>query len=390
MKTLSLLKATFSQDMNLFRYKSKATDSKTNKMILPVILFSLVGFSMGSYAYMMAEALAPANLAHIVLSIFMFIVTLIALIEGIPKSQGILFDAKDNELLFSLPISKKKIIFARILKLIVFEYLFNLMFLLPAFVVYSITVHPGVQFYFLALLMTILIPIIPTIISCFIGYAIRMVTTNSKSKKIIQTVITLAFGIGIMVLSMNIQNMMSSFAESAEGINNTITSIYYPIQLYTSLLIDFDIVNFLIVLGINVIPLVLFILIGSKFYFRLISKSKNNTVRNKMITEDKISVKRSKIKALLRKELKRYLSSPVYMVNTSFGLVLGVIGAVLIAIKGKDIVDAVLSVYEIQTDFSLPVIFYIFVVFCRNDDINIFFKYINGGKINKYYEESSY
>ena len=60
MKTLSLIKAVFSEDMNLFKVSYK-NNSKITKIILPIMLFLLVSFSIGSYAFMMAESLYKFN-----------------------------------------------------------------------------------------------------------------------------------------------------------------------------------------------------------------------------------------------------------------------------------------------------------------------------------------
>ena len=152
MKTIAQLKAVLTEDMNLFKYTSGKNASKINKAILPIVLFLIVMFSIGYYAYLIAEPLHQVNLTYIMLSMFIFIISIITLIEGIYKSQGILFDSKDNDLLFSLPISKKKILFVRIFKLMLFQYLYNLMFLLPAIGVYIYFEHPGINFYLISFL----------------------------------------------------------------------------------------------------------------------------------------------------------------------------------------------------------------------------------------------
>ena len=136
MKTLSLLKAALSQDMNMFRYSAKRNSSKLKKILFPIFLFIMVGMAIGSYAYMIGEKLAPVNLTYIMLSMFVMVVTILTFIEGIYKSQGILFEAKDNDLLFSLPIKKSQILFVRVMKLLLFQYLYNLMFLLPSFAIF--------------------------------------------------------------------------------------------------------------------------------------------------------------------------------------------------------------------------------------------------------------
>ena len=50
MKTISLLKAVLTEDMNLFKYTSGKNASKIKKAILPIILFLIVMYSIGYYA----------------------------------------------------------------------------------------------------------------------------------------------------------------------------------------------------------------------------------------------------------------------------------------------------------------------------------------------------
>ena len=65
MKTISLLKAVLSQDMNMFKYTTKKNSSKLKKTLFPIFLFLLVCVSFSYYAYMIAKELAPLNLTYI-------------------------------------------------------------------------------------------------------------------------------------------------------------------------------------------------------------------------------------------------------------------------------------------------------------------------------------
>ena len=207
MKFFSLIKAAFSQDMNLFSYSTGKNASKTKKIIMPIILFLLVCFSFGNIAYEIGSMLKPLKLTEVMLAMFLMGCIVISFTEGIYKSQGILFDAKDNNLLFSLPITKRDILTLRITKLLVFEYLFNLMFILPAFVSYIILMHPGIRFYIISILATILLPLLPTVISCFIGYFIKLISSKFKKSKLVQTIFTTLIFCVIFILSMNSANM---------------------------------------------------------------------------------------------------------------------------------------------------------------------------------------
>lgn len=145
-KLIRLLKAAMSQDMDMFKYKTKASDSKAKQIIFPIILSLIVMFAVGVYAVMFASEFSKVNLTYIMLTLFIILTTILTLVEGIYKSQGILFDAKDNDLLFALPIEKSKILFVRIFKLLSFQFLYNALFMIPAYIVYIYYEHPGISF----------------------------------------------------------------------------------------------------------------------------------------------------------------------------------------------------------------------------------------------------
>lgn len=354
MKLLSLLKAVLSEDMNLFKYQTKSKG--IFKILFPIFLFILVSFSLGTSIYYFSEELAKYHLTYLTLSLMLIGSSFMALFEGILKSQTMLFDCKDNDILFSLPIKRSTILFIRIIKLLLFEYLFNLMLLLPTFVVYIILENPDISFYLLSFLIFILIPIIPTIISCFIGYIIKLISSKMKSKNIIQTIFTSILLLGILFISLNSDSIMENIVKNATSINDIINHIYYPVGLCISLILKFNIIDLIILLIINIIPFIIFIIIGEKFYFKIISNSKNNNRINKN-NRFKIRV-RKPIISLINKELKRYFKSPVLMFNTSFGLILIVVFTLILCIKGKLALINMLSSYGISKDISINMLFY--------------------------------
>ena len=229
-KILSLLKASLSQDMNMFQYNTVKNSNKLKKVLFPIFIFGIVSVSIGAYAYMLAEPLHKVNLTYVMLSMFLTLVTILTFMSGIYKSQGILFDAKDSDLLFSLPIKRSSILFLRIFKLIIFQYIYNLMFLLPAFVVYIIFEKPGPVFYLVSILMTVLIPLIPTVISSLIGYLVKIISSKFKAKKIIQTILSIIVFLIVYIISLRINDFVANIATQATSINDMLTKIYYPIR----------------------------------------------------------------------------------------------------------------------------------------------------------------
>ena len=362
MKIISLLKAVLSQDMNFFKYKAKSNSSKLRKLLLPILLFLIVSFILGTIIYSFMEQLSKYHLSNIALCLVLALITIITFVEGIFKSQSILFDCKDNELLFSLPIKKRTILFIRIIKLLIFEYVFNLMFLLPTYIIYAYFEHPGISFYLLSILMMILIPIIPTIIACFIGYIIKLITSKIKFKNIVQVIFTTFIILLYLYVNFNMDKFMDGIVKNATSINDIIKKLYYPVGTYISLIDKFDIAKFIGLILINFIPFLIFILIGQLFYFKIISDSRN--FRKVKRIKGNIEIKQSKpIISLVKKELKRYSNSAVFMFNTSFGLIIGLIITLVLCLKGKSMIIGLFSSFGISGNVGVNILFFGIILF---------------------------
>lgn len=367
---MSLLKAVMSQDMNLFKIRTKTNSSGLKKLLFPIMMAGIFMFAIGTYLYIFAVELSKVNLTYIMLTFALILPTIFTAIEGIYKSQGMLFETKDNDLLFSLPIKKSKILFVRLFKLWAFQYMYNLLFVIPAFAIYIFFEHPGISFYAISIIMSFLLPIIPTIVACFIGFIIKNIAVRFKSKKITQTILTTIVFVWIFYISFNMNNIIGNLIENASSINDLLIKIYYPIGAYISLIQKFEIVEFLKLIMINAIPLILFIIIATKYYFKIISKSSEKGIVNKQkINNKNRDIKeKSKLSALISKELKRYFSSTVYMLNTLFGIVLMLVITIAICVNLNGTITMITEGEDIGIDTNqiiemLPKIFYGLVIF---------------------------
>lgn len=372
-KLLSLLKATMSQDMSLFRIKAR-NESRARKIVLPIVLALLVMFSVGSYVAILAEELAPSHLTYIVLTIFIMVTSLLTIIEGVYKSQGILFEARDNELLFSLPITQSKIFFIRIFKLITFQFLYNSLFMLPAIIVYAMYEKTNVSFYLISTVMLVLLPIIPTILGCIFGYIIKGLSAKFKARNIMQVLFTSLILLGIFYVSFNMQGMVANIVQNANSIQEIITKIYYPAGLYINLIQNFNILDLVTLLAINIVPAFVFVYVASIFYFKINSKLGEKGNGNKKVgvakTTEKTYRVRTQLSGLIHKEMKRFFSSPVFMVNAGFGMVLMIAVTFALSINFDGMINSMMQGMETEIPIPIgeiknmmPKVFYGFVIF---------------------------
>ena len=320
-KLYSLIRACMTSDMNIFKVNQKhATGFK--KIFIPVFLSLAFMFAIWSNAHLIFEKVAPMHLQYIVLSLFVFITSIMTLIEGVYKSGPLLFNCKDDQLLLSLPIKRSTIVFVRVFKR--WAESIEWTFFLTSFV------------------MIILLPIIPIVISCIIGVIISSLASRFKFKNFIQIVSTMLVLLLVLLISYYMDNFYEYVAKHATSINDMISKIYYPAGVYANLVTNFNIKDLLVFIAINIGLFALLIFVLSKVYFKINSRLKSIATTKKVKISSIVIKSKSASMSLIKKELNMFFKIPVFIINAGFGLVLFLIMSIYTSIK----YDNVLSIYK--------------------------------------------
>ena len=219
--------------------------------------------------------------------------------------------------------------------------MFNTLLLLPAMFVYATRVKVEIAFYVTSLFVLLLIPIIPIIISCILGGITAYASSRSKHKNIIEIIISIIIVIAVLLFSVRPQMALNEVATKANSINSVMTKVYYPIKVYEKLILNFNITDLLAFALVHIIALGLLVVSFGKIYFKINSKIK--VVRtNKTIGKCRVK-KRSQNEALIKKEIAKFFSIPVFVINAAFGLVLFLLASIMITIKYDSIVESLKS-----------------------------------------------
>ena len=363
-KFFSLIKASMTEGMNLFKVSTKNKNTFT-KILLPIILTIVLMGAMYSYSELIMNELQSVNMEFVLLTLFIILTSIMTLIEGIYKSGNLLFNCKDDNLLLSLPIKRSTILFIRVFKFYVFELLYNSIFLLPAMIVYARYIKPGIMYYIVSFIGLLLFPIIPILVSCLVGTFITFVASKFKGKNLVQTLITVIFLLGIMYFSYNSENLVTNIAKNAASINDFITKLYYPAGAYIELVTKFNLLKLLEFIFVNLVVFIVSIILIGRVYFNINSSVKSIKTKK---SSKKYKIKTSTpIKALIKKEFSRFINSTVFVTNAGFGLVLFVLGSILITVKFDSIADMLIK-NELIIDLEyikscMPVILFGFICF---------------------------
>lgn len=363
-KLYSLIKACMSNDMSLFKIKTNKNNKRSR--LFPIFIALFLMFMIWGSANTMFEKLYPMHLSHILLSLFVFSICIMTFFEGIYKSGPLIFNCKDDQLLLSLPIKRSTIFFVRVFKFYIFELLFNSLFLLPIMISYirwsdSITW----TYYLTSIIMLLLLPIIPIVLSCIIGVITSSISSKFKFKNLVQIVLSMIFLIGIMLASYNMDSIFNYIVKHSSSINDLIIKIYYPAGIYTKLVVDFNILDLLIFILVNIVIFVLSIIILGKFYFKINSRLKNISTSKKKIKVDNLTIKsKSQLRSLISKEINTFINTPVLIINAGFALVIYILISIVIAIKFNSFIPILTNEFGLDKNIimnNLSIVIFILI-----------------------------
>lgn len=368
-KLYSLIRACMTSDMSLFRFKT----NKNNKLsiLLPLFISGYLMYMIWNLSNSLFEKLSPLNLSYLLLSLFVLSISIMTFIEGIYKSGPLVFNCKDDQLLLSLPIKRSTVLFVRIFKFYLFELLFNSLFLLPIMVSYiSWDSNLSWTYFLTSFIMLLLLPIIPIVLSCILGFITSSLSSKFKYKNAAQIIISMGVLVGVLALSFNMDGILEYIIKNSSNINELVTKIYYPAGIYAKLVNDFNIVDLLIFVMVHVGVFAISIVILSKFYFKINTRLKSVSSTSKRVNIDSLTIKsKSVTRSLVKKEMSTFFKTPVFIINAGFSLVLFLIAVIVIALKHDTIMPlliAQLSALDLKEEIimnNIPIIILILISF---------------------------
>lgn len=317
--------------------KKRSVGNKLLVMVAVAYIAVSVSIGLGSIFHQLLFAFSPAGLTWLYFATASIMAFVLSLLGSVYMAQQSLFEAKDNDLLLSLPIPTRMILSARMIALYLTALLFELVVLLPAFVVFLIWGQASAIGVLLFLLASLLMPLLVLALSCLLGWGLALLTARMKHKNLIIIVLSLvflaAYFYGYSKLMSAMGNLVNMGTEVAMAVQTTLFPAYhFGLASLGSL------TSFLLFAVCALLPFGL--------VFWLLSSNYTKVITTKY-TGKKAVYKGGGLKAggqqaaLVKKELRRLYTSPMYLLNTSIGL------AMMLALP---------VVYVIYRDSLLPVL----------------------------------
>ena len=276
-------------------------------------------------------------------------------------TQSTLYDAKDNELLLSMPIPSSVILGSRMALLLLLNYAYSLLMTATCGVVRCIVAPVtvlGVARYVAAAL---LLPLIPTTLSCIVGYLIALVISRVRNKSLVSMVLSLIFLGAYFAVCFNMQSYIERMVQNGAAIGAAIQKALPPFYALGLALDQGDWLQLLRFALWCIVPFAAVYYLLSRSFIRLATAKKGL----KKVKYQAGRLQASSVRwALTRKELLHLGNSSAYMLNGCLGAILAVAMSVLVAVKGESILQGLADIYAGGFDIHAYIMPFACVIEC--------------------------
>lgn len=312
------------------------------KVFLLLFAFIYLGVILYFQAKYIMKGLVLLSAENILIPAFMALSSVYVVIMTLFRIHKTVFDSKDYDILLSLPIKKTTVISSKLISLYLTTLVFTLLFMIPPYFAYLNFIEVNLLFHILYWSSLFFIPIIPTIIGAFLGTLLTGISSKFKYKNMVSTILSLGLFILIFVYSYKINTVSSmDMANIGKSITDIFARIYPITDLYIGI-IDLNILYYLLFVGASLISYQGYKYIVVIFFDKINSNLKSVTIKNK-VNYNKIKIY-SSIFALIKKEVKKYLSSSLYILNSSIGALMCIMMLVSLIFMGTEKLGALLSI----------------------------------------------
>lgn len=317
---------------------NKLKKSNRFKSILTALLIVFIAvyifFAMGSYTYLGIKYFQQYGLEKYVLPIVYFLCGFTIFYTTIYRAKSYLFNADDT--LFAMPIKPSTILTSRVITLICLSYFVSTIIFVPAAITYGYMLKLGVSYYIFAFLGFLFMPFVPNILGSIFGYFIGYVTSKMGNKRIFETILTYIAVLLVMFVSFNVPNIASKFINNVDVINNVLNNVGFLIKSFMKMVTEYSLSDLLIYFVTNIVSVVIFVILFQSSYTKILQSLKVERTKAKFI--EKEHKNKGIVSTLLTREFRTYMSIPIYILNTSFGIIIVLFASIAALFYDKDII----------------------------------------------------
>lgn len=315
--------------------------AKKRRLYLMMAGVLLVGGVLLAYILAFAWALLSFGAGECVPAYLMMAASLVIFLMNVFKAGSILFQMQTYEMLIALPLTVREITVSRFLTMYLEDLLLAALTVLPGSILYAFFMKADLLFWLMTAAGIFVIPLFPLVLASLMGVFVTAAGARVRHRNMVSLALSVLGLVVIMALlyvptllhpEMAEQLSLDDISSIGSILVQKVNSTYFLAGFYHKAVILGDIPAFLGFLAVSFGTFFLFLLIAEKNFVKLCNAlAARKTGRNYQMGAQ---TQKSVLLALYQKEIKRYFSSNVYVMNTAAGYIMMLLVAALVAAMG--------------------------------------------------------
>ncbi len=285
-------------------------------LYLGVVLCGAVGFMFSG----LAPVYSALGLDWLYFALAGLMALAFSLIGSVFTTQSQLYDAKDNDLLLSMPIPPRQILLSRMLPLLLLTTLYAGALFIPAMVVYAWKVALSPLSIVLQILGLVCVILLSQGLACLLGWPLHLLL--KKLNKSVASMLYLVVFLGVYFWGYSQSSeLLSALAAQGDALAGTFRTWVWPLYALGQGCVGAW-PYMLATIGIAVVVFAgVYALLSATFLSTTLSGSRRKRRRAAAQMPARVHSPRG---AIVLKEWRKFLGCPVYLTNMGLGIVLTV------------------------------------------------------------------
>lgn len=319
-------------------YRHTTDKRKRRRIVANTVGYGILHIMLMAYGILMCAGYGTFGLIDAAPVLCALLVSGLAFVFTLFKTNGYLFNFREYDLLMSLPFDTKTVAACKFMYMYVQSLPWYANVSLSLMIGYGIFAQPSPLVYPVWIVLALILPIIPMLAAAFVGFLVTKVSTGFRHTSLIQTVLTMAFVVVCFSLRFIIEGVVEndqvrSVLEQVSTATSDAARAYPPADWFARAIAGSVPDGLLLVGATALLFAIVFVLVG-RSYRRINSALTSHAATGSYRMS--AQKQRSAVVAVAAKEYRRMMGSSLYMVNGAMGEVLAALLGIVTLVLGFD------------------------------------------------------
>lgn len=374
-KIMSLIKTDL---ISTFGWSSIAYNFKNKKNRWQIIVFGIALLSiLPTYYFIVKGLYSIYDIYNQIGQRSMFLLLgflaaqVLVFVFGLIYVMSKYYFSNDLEQLVPLPIKPSYILGSKFVSLMVSEYITSLPIILPFILIYGIKGGEGIVYWIYSILLVVMVPVIPLVLSSILIMIFMKYTNIGRSKDLLRIIGAVIFLVALIYIQLKVNAILQKgFIEGEDFLVRMVTDsnvlvktlgLAFPPSMWATLTLSnylnmTGLLYLLVFIVVGIISFLIMIYLSEKIFFDgligNIEVSANKGKSHKKLSLQSSSKQRKPYIALAKKELTMLFKTPVYLMNSVGGVIVIPILIIMPTITGgDDSMNSLIQLIKINPDF---------------------------------------